>query len=368
MSEFPTPLGHNDGFLDSTRPDGYRRFLWIGNQTVDCIWSWQRQTWSPYPAPTLQYSPASPVGSPQVASTMPLLYPAGGGNLLSPFAGQGTRQGTQPPPAKFPAPVALDYGTPSFTARMLLESSPPQVSLGTSGVAYSSTTSNEYYGLIGPLQEWPLPQGLFGYAQLSDHKIYYPSNIDPTAVVITEADAILTAMNNLFTAVNIVLAATSRGYQIRCQSEESHTVAVQTADGPLHHLSRVDKSWSYSNGTKWVPFAVLEFKRPGAIKQGDWFQTPNGTVSGSGGNICRQLKKYAYSFGLRFVGVCDLNTLMLLQLGGAPGEWKSATPRGANPTGAYYRCVNQQDQMKRQMYVFLMEALDAKLRADGLIH
>ena|SRR5579859_4928518 len=142
--------------------------------------------------------------------------------------------------------------------------------------------------------------------RLPDQAMYYPRNHDPTAVVVTEADAILTAMDIIFNDVNIVLARNARGYQIRCLSEESHSVQVEVDGVRSHHLSRVDKSWSYGDGHNFIRFAILEFKRPGAIKHKDWFPTPNDTVWGTGANIYRQLKKYAYRFSLRHVGVCDL--------------------------------------------------------------
>jgi len=58
---------------------------------------------------------------------------------------------------------------------------------------------------------------------------------------------------------------------------------------------------------------------------------------------------------------------MLMQLHGDPSQWFDSEPESAPKTSAYIRCVTQQDQMKRQMYVFLKEALIAKLRADGLM-
>jgi hypothetical protein len=233
------------------------------------------------------------------------------------------------------------------------------------GVAFPSSQANEHYGLIGPLVDWPLPSDLCGYKDLPNHAIYYPNNYDPTVVIITEADDILTAMHTMFNDVNIELASNASGYQIRCSSEESHSVPVEPDTGRTYHLSRVDKSWSYNDGQKFIRFTVLEFKRPGAIKQVDWFSTTDSTVTGTGANICRQLKKYAYSFSLHHVGVCDLDTLMLLHLGGDRNDWLSSMTGTAPTTGARYRCITQRDQMKRHLYVFLKEALHAMLLAHG---
>jgi hypothetical protein len=164
--------------------------------------------------------------------------------------------------------------------------------------------------------------------------------------------------------VNIVLANNAYGYNISCNAEETQSVIFSMGNGlTKSHLSRVDKSWSYDGGL----FAILEFKRPGAIKPAEWFNTANDTVWGSGDHICRQLKKYAYAYGLRYVGVCDLNTLILMQLGGDQNQWYNATPENAPTTSAYFRYITDKNQMKRQMYVFLKEALDFKLRADGRI-
>jgi hypothetical protein len=173
-------------------------------------------------------------------------------------------------------------------------------------------------------------------------------------------------MNNIFNDVNIVFAANARRYQIRCRFEESHSAPVNLATGLTDHLSRVDMSWLYSyNRRNFYTFAILEFKHPEAIRQKDWFGTPNSTVLSSGEKICRQLKKNAYSFSLCCIGACDLNTLLLLHLEGERKDWFSSTPFDTLPIPAQFRCITQADQMKRQMYVFLKEALDEKLRDNG---
>jgi hypothetical protein len=251
---------------------------------------------------------------------------------------------------------------------MLLGAPLPRIITNNSAVAYPSSPVNDYYGPIGSLVPWPLPNNLCGYASLPEDTLYYPPNHDPTTSIITEADAVLSAM---FTAVNIVLANNALGYSIRCNSEECQSITVNLGGGLTKtHLSRVDESWSYGIGNDFKPFAILEFKRPGAIRSEEWFNTPNDTVWGSGDNICRQLKKYANAYMLRCVGVCDLRTLILMELGGgqAGEEWYSGVPEQAPKTSASIRCITEQNQVKREMYVFLKYALKSKLRADGLIN
>jgi hypothetical protein len=119
---------------------------------------------------------------------------------------------------------------------------------------------------------------------------------------------------------------------------------------------------------KWVRFAVLEFKRPGSIKGFEWVPATNGSgeIEGSGAKICRQLKKYAYSLALRYVSVCDFNLLILLRLGGNPGDWYNATPLLAGSTSAEIRWIAEAPEMKRNLYVFLKEALDECLRTQSV--
>jgi hypothetical protein len=132
------------------------------------------------------------------------------------------------------------------------------------------------------------------------------------------------------------------------------------------HISRVDLSWSIQVQGCWYRFAVLEFKCPGAINGADW--TPalqNNPVVRSAKKICQQLSKYAYTFSSPFVAICDLHTLLLLRLGGSPQQWRSGLPDRAF-IGAHFRWVEVRDEMERNLYVFLKEALEELFKRFGV--
>ena len=128
---------------------------------------------------------------------------------------------------------------------------------------------------------------------------------DPLSLSFSEGDIIYQTMSAIFTPVNLVLNKYSRGVQIASFSETSHSalVTIRTATGDTtvaKHLSRVDRLWAFWNGQDWVKFAVVEFKRPGAIEDGDWETAiQGGQVDGLGAAMCRQVVKYCYSYNVR---------------------------------------------------------------------
>jgi len=154
----------------------------------------------------------------------------------------------------------------------------------------------------------------------------------------------------------------STAYNIRCASEDSHSVKVQVDGDVVEHLSRIDISWSVQIQNIWYRFAILEFKRPGAIHGSHWAPALTGEpVVRSAQKICQQLTKYAYSFGGPFVGVCDWVHLVLLQLEGDRNRWCNA----AEGISARFRWVSDRNEFKRNLYVFLKEALKYFLLANG---
>jgi hypothetical protein len=94
---------------------------------------------------------------------------------------------------------------------------------------------------------------------------------------------------------------------------------------------RVDLSFAmhfFASASK--TFAVIEFKRPGSIKEEEWISVLNASMMGSMGEgadvLCRQLHKYAVIRETRYTGVCDGFSLMLLQLGRTKQSWKGSGP------------------------------------------
>jgi hypothetical protein len=133
-------------------------------------------------------------------------------------------------------------------------------------------------------------------------------------------------------------------------------------------ICRVDRSWAFRKGETWVKFAIVEFKRPGALNTSDWDFGANGsTVAGRGGKICRQLKKGASLCGTPFVGCSDGKKLVVMRLGGNVADCYHDTPYTAPATPAQARWIENSVEMKRHLFLFLREALDFKLREHGML-
>jgi len=307
--------------------------------------------------PAINVYGATPVSSPQATYATPLLA----------TRNQPTYQPT-PTTVSFPPFVACPPTLPAtYTARMMLDHQPFMPVFTGSANVYTSSAANEHYGLMAPLKDWPLPTGLGGYDDLSNADLYTPFPTNPLAATVTEADIISATMNAIFNPVETVLSRNSYGYQITAACEDSHTVSVPTAlGGSVNHFSRIDRSWSYwdPRAGRSVPFAVMEFKKPGALVEREWRTAcmTGGEVHGKGETLCRQLKKYGYGLRTPFVGACDGRILLLLFLGGTRDQWFSEALLQAPTTPALIRWINDTAEMKRNAYVFLREALQWKLQ------
>jgi hypothetical protein len=66
-------------------------------------------------------------------------------------------------------------------------------------------------------------------------------------------------------------------------------------------------------------------------------------------------------FTILFNGVCDWFQLVLLRLGGSREQWKDTIEVESN-----YRWIVDRNEMKRNLYVFLKEALDDFLRRNQI--
>ena len=155
----------------------------------------------------------------------------------------------------------------------------------------------------------------------------------------------------IVTPVCVVLG-TSTQYIVSTTSEET------VSDGRT--TCRVDLSFAVQlSEAVRKTFAVLEFKRPGSIKPEEWSPVLNATGSMGGGAdiICRQLHKYAAIRETPYVGVCDGLNLVLLQLSGTNETWKSDRPYGAHPNEAMFWWINDLNEMKRNLFLWLYGAL-----------
>ena len=123
-------------------------------------------------------------------------------------------------------------------------------------------------------------------------------------------------------------------------------------------LSHLDLSLSTLISGEWRRFAILEFKRPGAIKFAEWQPVMGqpGTLGPGAVNICRQLHKYAYACNTPFGAVCDGLTLVLMKFGGSRHDWYNAQPQRAIPNSAVFRWITDRSLMKRNLYVWAREA------------
>ena len=154
--------------------------------------------------------------------------------------------------------------------------------------------------------------------------------------------------------VSSVCAVLGRSTQYPVITTSEETVS----DGRT--LCRVDLSFSVVlSEAVTKTFAVLEFKRPGSIKSEEWSPVVNttGSVLQGADTICRQLHKYAAIRDTPYVGVCDGLSLVLLQLGGIKENWKSVLPYQARPNEAMFWWINDLDEMKCNLFLWLFAAL-----------
>jgi hypothetical protein len=229
----------------------------------------------------------------------------------------------------------------------------------------ASSQANRNYAYIGSLVEWNYPPDLGGYLSFGPVQVFNPPDPDRTLNVNAESDISFALRYYIGTPVGNVLSYTYPTYEITSNAEMPGWGDI-VIDGQLKHvLARVDLSWQlvYS-GFRYV-FAILEFKRPGSIKWDEWAPaTRNLPVGPSARIICQQLVKYAHTHSINKVAVCDGITLVLLHLHGVPSNWYGATD--STVIGASYRRITDQTEMKRHLYVFMWEAMSAKLSSLAL--
>ena len=289
------------------------------------------------------------------------------GIFLHPTNLSAAQQNTAPGVVTFPP--LMDVQEPPFTlnAPMLLDISTPTIHLTKTRSPRPSSAANLFYSNIGKITSLPLPADLCGYHNLSTERRYHPNQVDPTLEPSIEADAIRACHHHIVSPVNMVLfdhsytiATTGQYCRIRTKSEDTHSVSVWTGSEHVGHVSRVDLGWEVLIGTSWFKFAFLEFKRPGTLKEEDWAAATLGTgpVTGAGEKICRQMVKYGYSWGVRFICICDWQSLILLNLQGNIAEWFDAEQNPPRIEAKGFR-ISDRNRMKRALFVFLKLALQS---------
>ena len=247
------------------------------------------------------------------------------------------------PSPTLPQPIGM------WSARMLLESAPPRIeSINLSGEAYPSSARNSVFATIGRLTALPNPERLLDYYSYQNQHafVHFPIQMDPTLSMTSESDTIWgTRLYIVFPVCRAIYYSSST--RIMTRTEESRS------DGGI--LSRLDMSFMAEARGHWIPYAILEFKRPGAIKPQEWEpailnqgHVDQGFVGPGAENICRQLHKYAHSCRTPFVGVCDGITALMLRLDG--NRDSRMKPQGAIANSASFRWVVR-EKMKRDLYI-----------------
>jgi hypothetical protein len=305
MSAFSTPAQYTDGYHDNNRPEGHHAQFQVQGGPLNVHWSQYQRTW----LSASVFLPTPPFNEPQF----------------------------------------------KWTARQLLEAPPPPIAVPTvSPQTHQSSQHNLLFATICLLTPSPNPDWLVDYYgnQNQQAAVHFPIQLDPTLEMNNESEAIYATRLYIVTPVLRALYY-SCSTRIMCRTEETAT------DGNV--LSRLDMTLSTEVSGRWRRFAIIEFKRPGAIKSDEWLPVigQRGTLGPGADNICRQLHKYAYVCDTRFVGICDGLTLVLMELGGSRDAWSSGQPLQTTPNGALFRWIFDRQKMKCNLYVWAKQAYNA---------
>jgi len=357
MQPFPSPNFNATigGYPDATRPHGTRAQFPYGWAE----WRLPERQWYPIANPPVWHvQQASPSSSPSTTTTIPI-----NPTYLTPLA-PAIPQGRLAPPWPALMPVAIPNCM--LTAKQLLELSPPIISRDGRARAVVTTHSRDPYPSLRRIHPLQWPNDLAGYTRLPDGLMYHYLEEDPTLWLDVEADAIWACKNYIVSPVNIVLQK-GFSFPIRSTSENTKSVEITQGQDVVHHLSRLDLGWDVCIGGSWVTFAVLEFKRPYALKHQEWASAlaGQGPVTGTGEKICRQVVKYAYHRNTPFVAACDWETLILLRIHGEKSSWYGGQAYAAGIDADGVQLTSQVD-FKRALWVWLRMALGVKLAHYGL--
>lgn len=311
--DFPTPLGYIDiyGYTDDNRPEAYfvpfqHPLRGLGKYH----WSQESKTWHP----AADFLPSPPIYEPQGRK---------------------------------------------WTTRELLESPPPFTTLpASSRITHQSSHQNQLFASIGRITLWPHSDGLADYYCNQNITVpnHWPIQHDPTLEMNSEAEAIYITRAYIMGPVVRALYYCGISRQVKLIPEDTAIAG--------NIVSRSDMTVRAEIPGGWRPFAIIEFKRPGAINIQEWepAMSQNGGALGPGADrICRQLHKYAYTYDTPYVAVCDGLTLVLMLLGGSRLTWYSNQPTPTAPNVALFRWVGDIKHMKCNLYVWLRQAYNAIL-------
>jgi hypothetical protein len=149
-------------------------------------------------------------------------------------------------------------------------------------------------------------------------------------------------------------------------------VTVQVALDPMRpdskvgHVSHIDYSWEVDMDGGWEKFMIMELKRPGVLRLDEWQNafSGQGVVKGYGEKCCRQTIKYAYSYDVPVVGICDGLSMVILELDRSRKDWwfdKSGAVQPIRARGSWVRYEN----LKKALYIFMKYALKHHLVRCG---
>ena len=351
---FPTPAGYDDHYDDDNRPPGTLAQFVINGNLQNCFWNGERKRWfqgSPS-SPSVNITPASP----PVTFSTPTSDSALLTTSLSPtygFAASAPRS-----PAQFPNRDRVAVSG-QISARKLLDYDIPNIQVPQRDDVQASTSSqsNFYYAIISKLIQWELPPNLGNYCTLPEVPRYNPPDPDQAlGRVDVEQDAIWIFRYYITTPVGNVLSNVFPRHHIQCKSESSNVGQAFIEGAWKKVITRVDLCWQLTTSGQTYTFAVMEFKRPGCIKDIEWGPALRGQpLIESAKVICQQLVKYAHTYTITKIGVCDLRTMMLLELQGDRSKWVGNYQDGTY-VEASYRKISDLHEMKRNLYLFLFEA------------
>jgi hypothetical protein len=348
-----------DLYTDATRPYGTRHDFHTG----PAQWNPADRMWYPMVPIAPQTGQhvvhqATPLGSPSAPTTTPInpVY-------LNPQTSATPHVGL---PAPWPPLTPVAVPNASLTAKQSLEMPLPVLARDGRTRATGTTQSRNTYPSLRKIYPLQWPNDLTGYSRLSSTALKFNYvDEDPTLWLDVEADAIWACKHYVVSPVNTVLQ-TGVYFHIRTASENTKSVQIQagpTAEDVEHHLSRLDLMWDVHINGNWNTFAVLEFKRPGALKNQEWSSAllGQGPVTGTGEKICRQVIKYAYNRDTPFVAAYDWETLILLRLRGLKPSChgEQAYAPGIEADGAW---LTRKGDFKRALFVWLRMALEAILQ------
>jgi hypothetical protein len=341
----------------STRTD-FRNGVLVYERFSAALQSWVSS------GPGINVQAPTPLSSPPTAVSYPPST-----HSLAPYYSS-TSSGAEAHVSRWPGRIQAVEPPYTLSARALLDHPLPSLATADRRQGRTSSAANYFYANIVSLKKFS-PPNIGGYTDLSNTLQYYPIQPDPTLMGLrVESDAIRAREKYVLDPVNKVLYYNSYSVDgsmcpITTSCEESRVTSPDSNN--VTHLSRVDYGWDVLVRGIRVKFAIIEFKRPGALDFSEWVPATKGLgpVEGGGEKSCRQLVKYGYTWNVRYVVLCDWNQMVLLVLEGERTAWFDQNQQ-VHAISAEYTWITEKDEIKRKLWAFLRVALMAKLIELGL--